>query len=199
MALMVWGGCLFRVLRPVSTVSTHAARSPPVYLDLQSSLTFDPSENVNAGDKLLRAQMLDENGGDGDAANPDEPRGSPSVAPSEALAAGWDFYSKLLTDDGHWAGDYGGPLFLMPGLVITAYMTGVDLGERASAMLTYLRNQQQTDGGWGLHIEGPSTLFGTTMNYVATRLLGVPPEDKVRACAAASACMWFSVRTDAKL
>jgi hypothetical protein len=31
---------------------------------------------------------------------------------------------------------------------------------RASALLTYLRNHQQADGGWGLHIEGPSTLFG---------------------------------------
>ena len=25
------------------------------------------------------------------------------------------FYSKLQAEDGHWAGDYGGPLFLMPG------------------------------------------------------------------------------------
>ena len=28
------------------------------------------------------------------------------------------FYSKLQTEDGHWAGDYGGPLFLMPGKLI---------------------------------------------------------------------------------
>jgi len=25
------------------------------------------------------------------------------------------FYIKLQAEDGHWAGDYGGPLFLMPG------------------------------------------------------------------------------------
>jgi squalene cyclase len=46
-------------------------------------------------------------------------------------------------------------------------------------MLTYLRNHQQADGGWGLHIEGPSTLFGTTMNYVAARLLGVSELDRM--------------------
>lgn len=28
------------------------------------------------------------------------------------------FYSTLQAHDGHWAGDYGGPMFLMPGLVI---------------------------------------------------------------------------------
>lgn len=26
-----------------------------------------------------------------------------------------DFYSRLQAEDGHWAGDYGGPLFLLPG------------------------------------------------------------------------------------
>jgi len=25
------------------------------------------------------------------------------------------FYAQLQAEDGHWAGDYGGPLFLMPG------------------------------------------------------------------------------------
>lgn len=28
-----------------------------------------------------------------------------------------NFYSTLQTHDGHWAGDYGGPMFLLPGLV----------------------------------------------------------------------------------
>lgn len=28
-----------------------------------------------------------------------------------------NFYSTIQTHDGHWAGDYGGPMFLVPGLV----------------------------------------------------------------------------------
>lgn len=147
---------------------------------MQDSLAFDPSRNANAGDKLLRAQLLDAADADPSLANPTPPRGSPNVSPEAALALGWDFFEKLMTDDGHWAGDYGGPLFLTPGLVIACYAAGVDLGPRASAMLTYMRNHQQTDGGWGLHIEGPSTLFPTTMNYMAARLLGVPADDVVR-------------------
>jgi cycloartenol synthase len=27
------------------------------------------------------------------------------------------FYSTIQAHDGHWPGDYGGPMFLMPGLV----------------------------------------------------------------------------------
>lgn len=33
----------------------------------------------------------------------------------EAALKGMDFYSRLQAEDGHWAGDYGGPLFLLPG------------------------------------------------------------------------------------
>lgn len=31
---------------------------------------------------------------------------------------------------------------------------------------------QNKDGGWGLHIEGTSTMFGTALTYVILRLLG---------------------------
>lgn len=32
---------------------------------------------------------------------------------------------QLQADDGHWPGDYGGPMFLMPGMVIALYTCGV--------------------------------------------------------------------------
>ena len=43
---------------------------------------------------------------------PELPRAS---TPWEAARNGMIFYSKLQADDGHWTGDYGGPLFLMAG------------------------------------------------------------------------------------
>lgn len=35
----------------------------------------------------------------------------------DAALKGMKFYSGLQAEDGHWAGDYGGPLFLLPGEV----------------------------------------------------------------------------------
>ncbi|XP_010271332.1 PREDICTED: cycloartenol Synthase isoform X2 [Nelumbo nucifera] len=86
------------------------------------------------------------------------------------------FYSTIQAHDGHWPGDYGGPMFLLPGLVITLHVTGtlnaVLTKEHQREMCRYIYNHQNRDGGWGLHIEGPSTMFGTALNYVTLRLLG---------------------------
>lgn len=42
--------------------------------------------------------------------------GSPAAHTAvDAAVKGMNFYSRLQAEDGHWAGDYGGPLFLLPG------------------------------------------------------------------------------------
>ncbi len=60
-------------------------------------------------------------------------------------------------------------MFLMPGLVITCHVSGVldqVLSRHAKQeMVRYLSNMQNTDGGYGLHIEGHSTMFGTVLRY----------------------------------
>ncbi|XP_013417878.1 lanosterol synthase-like [Lingula anatina] len=107
---------------------------------------------------------------------PDLPRAHTA---KEAAYNGIKFYSKLQAEDGHWAGDYGGPLFLMPGLVIVCHITRTPFTpEQKLEMIRYLRSVQCPDGGWGLHIEGPPTVFGCALNYVVMRLLGVGPEDR---------------------
>jgi cycloartenol synthase len=92
-----------------------------------------------------------------------------------------NFYSTIQAHDGHWPGDYGGPMFLIPGLVITLSITGalnaILSKEHRREICRYLYNHQNKDGGWGLHIEGPSTMFGTALNYVTLRLLGEGAED----------------------
>lgn len=56
-------------------------------------------------------------------------------------------------------------------------------------LIRYLRNRaNKEDGGWGIHIEGLSTVFGTSLNYVALRLLGVPADDPV--CVKARDTLW---------
>ncbi|KAM3862156.1 lanosterol synthase-like [Diretmus argenteus] len=88
------------------------------------------------------------------------------------------FYSHLQAEDGHWAGDYGGPLFLLPGLLITCHVAKIPLAEAwKKEMVRYLRSVQLPDGGWGLHIEDKSTVFGTALSYTSLRILGLQPDD----------------------
>ena len=48
-----------------------------------------------------------------------------TLPPPSALQGAISFYECLQCDDGHFPGDYGGPMFLMPGLVIGLYTCGV--------------------------------------------------------------------------
>ncbi|VAI40332.1 unnamed protein product [Triticum turgidum subsp. durum] len=86
---------------------------------------------------------------------------------------------NLQAHDGHWPADYGGLLFILPGLITTLYVTGalntVLSLEHKKEMLRYIYNHQNEDGGWGMHIEGHSTMIGSSLNYVALRLLGEGP------------------------
>lgn len=70
-------------------------------------------------------------------------------------------------------------MFLLPGLVITWYVTKTAIADPiATEISRYLFSRQnREDGGWGLHIEGDSSVFGTSLNYVVLRLLGASEED----------------------
>ena len=134
---------------------------------------FSADENPNSADKIFRYAMLKKWKGK----TPDK-----NLIPTTAYDAavkGLHFYQMLQCDDGHWAGDYGGPMFLMPGLICTLYITKAPFPDaNKKAMVLYLKNHQQIDGGWGTHIECASTMFGTILSYVALRLLGINADEK---------------------
>ncbi|ORY19205.1 lanosterol synthase [Clohesyomyces aquaticus] len=99
--------------------------------------------------------------------------------PLQCVENALSFFAKLQLPSGQWGCEYGGPMFLLPGLVVTWYVTGTPIPEsHAIEMRNYLfARQHPEDGGWGLHIEGESSVFGCAMNYTVLRLLGADPED----------------------
>lgn len=101
--------------------------------------------------------------------------------PTEAAQNGLEFFSHLQLPSGHWGCEYGGPMFLLPGIVVAWYVTKTPISSAyATAIKNYLTARAHPeDGGWGLHIEGESTVFGTGLNYTVLRLVGVDPEDPV--------------------
>ncbi|KAG2198471.1 hypothetical protein INT47_004458 [Mucor saturninus] len=103
------------------------------------------------------------------------------TTPLEAARNGFEFYRRLQTEDGHWGGEYGGPMFLIPGLIITYYITGEPVPEamRLELIRYLITRAHAEDGGWGIHIEGVSTVFGTALNYVTLRILGLSPDHPV--------------------
>jgi hypothetical protein len=84
-----------------------------------SASRFVAAQNPNSGDRVFRRQQLA-----GSGVVEDMPRRTATLSPEATLQTAAEFYALLQTDDGHWAADYGGPMFLMPGLVITLHVTG---------------------------------------------------------------------------
>ncbi|CAN1191100.1 Beta-amyrin synthase [Linum perenne] len=97
-----------------------------------------------------------------------------------AVKRGAHFFSALQSNHGHWPAENSGPLFFLPPLVICLYITGhldfVLSVEHRTEILRYIYNHQNEDGGWGLHIEGRSSMFCTALSYICMRILGEGPE-----------------------
>lgn len=141
---------------------------------LSEAFKFDKKTNPNTGDKVFRSQVKDAVPMDSETGIPIQLKTAQGKKAYRAVLKGFSFYQTLQTKDGNWPGDYGGPMFLMPGLIFVSYLTNTPFEAPVTTLMKqYFFNHQNDDGGWGLHIEGESTMFGTVLQYVSLRLLGV--------------------------
>ncbi|KAH9620532.1 hypothetical protein KSS87_008076 [Heliosperma pusillum] len=92
-----------------------------------------------------------------------------------------NLFTALQSDHGHWPAEIAGPQFFLPPLVFCLYITGhlnsVFSIHHRQEILRSIYYHQNEDGGWGLHIEGHSTMFCTALNYICLRMLGVGPDE----------------------
>ncbi|XP_026440994.1 beta-amyrin synthase-like isoform X1 [Papaver somniferum] len=136
-----------------------------------------------AGDVLLRLQRLRENKYKIDLSIPAvkivDDKEITSEAVTTTLRRAVRFLSAIQLDGGHWGAEIGGPTFFMPPLVFVLKITGtlntMLSPEHIKEALRYMYCHQNEDGGFGTHIEGHSTMFGTALNYVCMRMLGEGP------------------------
>ncbi|KAF8413572.1 hypothetical protein HHK36_001563 [Tetracentron sinense] len=134
------------------------------------------------GDVLMRLQLIKEN--KIDLSIPPVKLGETEKVTYEAvihtLRKAVRLNAAIQASDGHWPAEITGPLFFVGPLVMVLYVTGtlntVLSSEHKKEMLRYIYNHQNEDGGWGLHIEGHSTMIGTALNYIVMRILGEGPE-----------------------
>lgn len=151
----------------------------PQFLDgLKLAFDFNKSKNPNSGDNVYRKSKLLANNSKAPSWLDISSNFTSSLSKKATKSAyrGIKYYESLQAEDGHWPGDYGGPLFLLPALIFVSEITGAPFSPvKKQMMKSYMLNHQNEDGGWGLHIEGTSTMFGTVMQYAALRILEMNP------------------------
>lgn len=163
------GRSVWRFIYPTVSIgeewSASQQASQETFLEEMSrDFIYDKKQNPNSGDRVYRDQC-------DRIFRPDDIYISTVY---DAAKAGINFYQNLQTKDGNWPGDYGGPMFLLPGLIIASYITESPFSAPEATLMTcYMLNHQNDDGGWGLHLEGESTMFGSVLQYVSLRIFGM--------------------------
>ncbi|KOM53489.1 hypothetical protein LR48_Vigan09g214800 [Vigna angularis] len=112
------------------------------------------------GDRIWRFQILRENNFKQtiDRVKIEDGEEITSQKTTFAMKRAVHYLSALQTSHGHWPAHISGCLFFIPPM--------------------------NEDGGWGLHIEGESVMFCTTLNYICMRILGEGPNGGLNnACA----------------
>ena len=109
------------------------------------AMPFSASENPNSADLLFRARQTEKWVEEGNAL-PDRRKRPENVLDAARKATA--FYEMLQCDDGHFAGDYGGPHFLMPGLIVVwcvAYIVASAVLRVRGSMFMRMNTPEQCD------------------------------------------------------
>ncbi|PSN63824.1 terpene synthase [Corynespora cassiicola Philippines] len=104
----------------------------------------------------------------------------PAQTFDESARNGLVFYEGLQQDAGHWTCSYGGPSFLLPGIVFAMYITKKPIPEEWKIEMTrWICKHQNEDGGWGLHTFAETTVNATVLYYITLRILGMREDHSI--------------------
>ncbi|HEX3594035.1 MAG TPA: FAD-dependent oxidoreductase, partial [Polyangiaceae bacterium] len=109
-------------------------------------------------------------------------RAEEAPTPARALDAGVAAVLARQDDDGSWEGESDWCPMLPAQYVLAWHIMGLPISEeRRRRVLLYFRKARLPSGVWGLSELSPPSLFVTTLVYVASRTLGLAPDDPVLA------------------
>ncbi|HKP57682.1 MAG TPA: FAD-dependent oxidoreductase [Polyangiales bacterium] len=99
--------------------------------------------------------------------------------PSAALTRGLGALIAQQDEDGSWEGECSWCAMLPAEYVLALHIMGLPIDDaRRRRILLQFERTQLPDGTWALaEMSSPPSLFVTTLVYVASRLLGVAPDD----------------------
>ncbi|AET41468.1 lanosterol synthase ERG7 Ecym_8182 [Eremothecium cymbalariae DBVPG len=113
---------------------------------------------------------------------PDVGNGDANFKAYNAAYNGASFLKLLQNQDsGTFPNQYKGPMFMTICYVGSMYVGRKEIPEcEKIEIIRYIVNTAHpVDGGWGLHTTGKSTVFGTVLNYIVLRLLGMSKDHVV--------------------
>jgi hypothetical protein len=96
----------------------------------------------------------------------------PAKSPLESARNGYKYYKHLQAHDGHWPGEYGGPMFLVLGLVIGSYITGTPFTDEERREP---HEPCDEDGGRGMYVRCPLSTRLSPQNRNPVTSKALPP------------------------
>src|SRR4029450_4660497 len=104
-----------------------------------------------------------------------------AASPGNAVDAAIERAHRLLLrtqePDGHWVGELEADSTITSEYLLFCHLLERVDREREAKIVSYLRERQLADGGWGLYEGGPHSLSATIKAYFAMKAARVAPDD----------------------
>jgi squalene-hopene/tetraprenyl-beta-curcumene cyclase len=91
---------------------------------------------------------------------------------AEAVSRSVKWFLSAQSQDGYWWGELEADTTLESDYILYLHILGELDSPKTAKLAKYIRDRQQTDGGWNIFYGGPSELNATVKAWVALRLAG---------------------------
>src|SRR5262245_23612955 len=95
----------------------------------------------------------------------------------EAIERATTLLLSCQAPDGHWVGETEATSTITSEYLLFCHLVDRVDRERERKIVTYLREHQLRDGGFGIYEKGPANVSATIKAYFAMKVADTPPDD----------------------